>query len=208
MPPVYRKSRENQTISYDYVDIQSGIGIVKFGLMATNNGVTPTPNYIMSKDEVYGDPVSVSATSTTNDYDFYTEPLTLPQLIKGNVKIDCTISNHSSTGSYPSGYVTFSLYKVDTDGSTLTLLGTERTKLIPSSGAGIVSSTAVDFDVAKTLIAAGEGLMMRAAVTSSGGSSANHTALSIDPKNRSQLTNPTVTAHTNTNVYIPFDLDL
>lgn len=123
----YRKSSE-AAASYDYVDISSGSGYVKYyGFTTTDSGTKlyKLLNRQIVSNNAYTEDTSIVDTTESLDLDFDTSPFNLPKVINGDVFITIPHDSTGSDGDNDSGTVTVTLYKWD--GTTETSLGTETT---------------------------------------------------------------------------------
>jgi len=139
IPLKYRKSGETSVISYNYTDISTGTGVVKFYGFSSKE--LTTDSLRLSTEALNTNLLTETATQTSSDftlsgtYNFDLTVFQLPQRIKGTAL--CVIPwaiSAVATGT-ASGYIIVSLVRVS--GGVETVIGTATTETLAGSDSAI-----------------------------------------------------------------------
>lgn len=166
LPKIYRKSRENAILSFNFSDIQNGTGILKlFG----NGTVDPTSDHFLSEKAVRASLLSTaqnSTGSTTVEFDLPAFNLTRTAKGTATVETDINITSYSGSGNCTIGA---RLYKFD--GSTETAI----TSLITSAEKQnvLLHPVFLQLPITEHIFKLGDVLRLKVTITNSDGGNIN-----------------------------------
>jgi len=195
--------------SYDFQDVEEGIGFVSF------NAATTSGSKILTRRVVYSNDIETAVTTLTGghfkeiDLDFDTAAFNLPRTLKGTAFVSVPMGVQTTgPGVRKQAYTMVEIKHWD--GTTETSLGksTSGSQWLSPTGAGTVFSGSQLHKVALTQKVFKAGQILRLTVEGySVDSSSTGMAVGHDPKNRNALTLLT-SGPTELIADIPFKLDL
>ncbi len=231
IPTAYPPPQEKAIASFDFTDIEEGIGFVHLKGTATSEFLTAstdTVDHQLTRNDLFSEPTetkvldNISLTSGSlvfelkGTLDFDTTTFNLPRTVKGTAFINGSMAVHADTvgtPGFPNLYIAFTIYHFD--GSTETSIGTANTHAIEQQTAGLntVESFSVPITLTQRHFAKGDQIRVTADFfMARNGTQATNGSASIahDPQNRNgtiYITDASAN-HTTLNMFIPFRIDL
>ena len=217
VPIKFRNLNEKNIISYDYTDISTGAGIVKFycGIGQLTGGKFYTLDRSILRTSVLTEGGTVNNQVDFEkgiDVDFDTGVFNLPQRVRGTVNTGMTWSLVGGGGAVTfQGYVIVKLVHVDA-ASAETILATMQSDTLTSGTSTTPTTDFMQATVVEKLVKVGEKLRVTAEVWwfQSGGTSqgAVPATLYVDPLNAVSADTLAVAGKSQFFVDIPFRIDL
>lgn len=216
IPRIFSNERERTLASYDYLDIASGAGFVKY--YGFNTGDSVGTEYGLSAEKVYSDDVETDVTALTTSYvkkldlDFDTTTFNLPQTVKGDVIINVTTGARHNSGNTLSTYVIAKVRKWD--GATETEIANTQSETWAVVSNNVQKSNTFTFKVtvAKTLFKKGETLRITFEVwaKASGVSASAITTIAHSPFDNVDDIDPSSQDSVTTQLlaFVPFEVDV
>lgn len=221
LPERYRKSGEGGVISYSYVDIITGIGVVQLyahtsdtGSSTFNYGLSPTAYEVGDiNNSTFGNTaakwtklINDSATNVT----FSLSTMNQARRLRGTAYLSFTVRGKADPSHAASLYVTAELYK----NTTLLATASNSAKAL-STNSTYVQTYLIPFTLSETVIAAGDVIKLKLTGVTGGATPTGHYLDIIhDPLNRDLVAVsplPGVTASDNPTqmlLSLPFVIDL
>lgn len=203
LPLNFRKSPE-VAVTYDFNDINSGLGFVRYYGYTSDDAAASTKSYNLTEKIIYSSTMyTTKDTASTSTYNFDSPIFQTSKLIKGTAILNFAYNLVTAHG-YSSESMKFQLQKVN--GATTTNLCSEFT--FAPQNAGDKSQAVVKLDLTKTNINAGEKIRLVVKLISD---DAAHTMdLAHDPAGRYDGTVFASTDNVSTalTVDIPFAIDI
>lgn len=201
-PEFFRQSKENFIQSYDWTDIASGTGYIRYYLMEVEGD-----DNILSSNADYSDEIEETQTAkNSGDYvEWDLTPFNKPTIIRGQLRatIGLSLTQAGATATY------LKLKAYNYDGTTATLLA--EGNLIRQTGIGTTFKgvKTAQIDIPKTKFKKGDILRLRLELYFGGVDTANFT-IGQDPMNRDGaiLTPSTDDSITASYIQVPFDISL
>lgn len=160
--------------TFDYQDIESGLGYVTFYAMATS--LAAGTEYVLSDDTEYADPIwTERSTAGTTTLTFDSSEFNFPRSVRGTAIFSCGVGGNNMDID-----VTAQLQKWN--GSSATNISSVITAATYAAGAGTAKMILLQLPCTETLISEGEQLRLVVTLQTN---NANVAELGHDPKGRS-----------------------
>ena len=198
--------------SYDYTDLEDGIGHVEYWLQTFEH--TSGTDYLVLRNQLYSFNIILSQTNNTNDdYDwtFDSAELTVPKIIEGTAIFNFNAYAIRAAGPEASNFVVKVLLN-KYDGTTTTQIGsTWSSALFSSTGAYSHKAIQAKITCPFTKLKLGEQIRIIIRYTKTGNEGENSTmSIACDPQNRAggELDPVATPSEFTTNqALIPFKID-
>jgi len=207
---------ESAIASYDWVDVSNGNGYVKYYLSTIISG-TGTLNYTLSNSGIYADSVawqSAALTKTVNTLVFdniFTTYLNTPKVVNGNVIVNVA----AKAGGIEACKIRNDAYFIKIVGGVETTLGQVSGALITAtSGTPVMDHEIISsliIPITNQNIRKGDqiGVRLKTYAWKTADSTPSLIYMGFDPMNRtSSLTGPNILTTTNSQLNVPFRIDL
>ena len=205
LPTQFRRGGETAVASYSFTDIAEGTGVVHF--YGFNQRDNTAISYHLTTDSSFNSYlIETEASSSPTTYSFNANDFNLPKVIKGSAVVSFHGALDTSAGSSGTLYYTITVQKVS--GGVVTDLGSAITNTLSRSTAGIsLQRFVVVFSLTQTHFKIGDNLRIKCVLTGSGTGAKFFTGMDPAGKEGTKI-QPSSTAPTTFDVYIPFKIDL
>ena len=196
VPIIYRKSQEGAIVTYDYVDLAEGTGIIAINAAQVN--ISGSSLFILNRNALYSAAIEMlvdgsagGGASVTNNFNL--SSFNLPRTAQGTALINFSAINLGSTLD-----IKFTLQRVR--GSVVTDLGFEWMQRMTGA---VALTHLIPITIPKTIFKKGDILRLAVYMFATGGIS----YVGIDPQNRNGTHFTAATNPTKMTIYMPWRID-
>ena len=209
IPTLTRNLPEAKIASYDFIELTSGTGYIRFYLTILEDKRVLTTNVCYSKDIVEKS-VNMDTIVNTKQLDHnYDTNINMPMIIEGLGVVNIGIAQQSGTGGpyVTRGTIIAKLRKYS--GSTETDIATnESEQYVNPAQSTKYDMTAIDLTIPKTHFKIGDILRLTIELWGVGNTSASYVSYAADPKGRTTDWDTTGVVPSTATIDIPFKVEL
>ena len=183
VPIVFRDKEDKKIVSYDWVDLASGMGVVEFEGYQTRNSVSQ--EYVLGTNPFETAHRTIGNGSGTYNYEFDTAEFNMPSVISGKLTLGLLQAIWTGGGT---ATMTHTIEFFHYDGSTETSLAAAQTTKTLTHYGGATTHVALNcmlaFDIPETNFKKGDILRMKIQQNNGGSGGYRVYVTGTDPLNR------------------------